>query len=148
MRRHLKAHRALFKLISFKGIIILQVIQNILFVGLAEARVFFPKPPYHVSYNDFVVGLPNLLFMIEITIMSILFLWSFEFKRYRQQIKNGAPVAAGPMKAFFSTFYPDDIMRGLIYAFTFSPSSASTHQDGQSAVNKRERNAAEVAGDY
>ena len=124
------------------------IVQNILFVGLAEAKVFFPKPPYHVSYNDFTVGVPNLLFLIELGIMSIMFLWSFEFKRYRQEIRNGTPKAAGPVKAFFSTFYPDDVFRGLIYAFTFSPSSVSKASRNYASVKNERDGPLEMAADH
>lgn len=57
LRQQLGEHGTLFKLISFKGVVGFQAIQDVLFSVLAEKRLFYPTSPYHISYNDFSKGI-------------------------------------------------------------------------------------------
>ena len=127
MREHLDVHKSFFKLLSFKGVVGLQAIQEILFSILAEKRVFFPTSPFYISYNDFAKGLPSLILIWELTIVAVMFLRSFEFRKYKEEVRGGAPVAAGPGGALLTTFSPRDIGKGLVYGFTSIP-SADTEQ--------------------
>lgn len=49
MRQHLKGHRSFLKLLSFKGVVLLQAVQEAVFSVLAEKSVFFPVPPVSTS---------------------------------------------------------------------------------------------------
>lgn len=135
MREHVTQHRSLLKLVSFKGVVGMEATQDILFSVLAEKKVFFPVEPFHVSYNDFAKGVPTLLLILELTIVAIMFLWSFEFSRYRSEILNGAPIAAGPGKALLSLFGWGDIGRGVAYMFT-APSKDEVRQSNEGAYGK------------
>ena len=66
----LQGERALFKMISFKGIIGLQSLQQIIFTALSASKTFFPAPPFFISYNDFSHGFPFTLFLFEMMIVA------------------------------------------------------------------------------
>lgn len=118
LRQHMKEHQSFMKFISFKGIVIVQALQEWIFSILAETKVFFPTPPhYYISYNDFSKGLPNLLLLWELTIVAVLFLWSFSFSRYHQQVRDGSPRVANPLRALASVFSRRDIGNGIVYMF-------------------------------
>ena len=111
-------HKSMFKLVSFKAVVLLQATQEFIFPILAEKKIFFPKPPYHVSYMDFAYGLPEFLFIWELTIVAIMFLWSFSFETYRDAALSGTPVAMSPGRAFWHSLYCEDVLYGCVYPFT------------------------------
>jgi hypothetical protein len=53
---------------------------------------------------------------LELTAVAIMFLWSFDFGRYRKAMQEGAPKAAGPARALVSIFGYYDIGMGLVYS--------------------------------
>ena len=118
MKKELKQHHATFKLLSFKGVVGIEGLQSFLFPLLAYKGVFFPKPPYHVSWFDFDKGLPEFLLVWEMTLVAILFLRSFSFSPYLLEVRQGAPVTASAGAAFLEVFDMRDIWRGFWYMFT------------------------------
>lgn len=125
MHSHLKNndHRPILKLLSFKLIVGLEVLQSILFSVLADTGIYFPKPPYHVSWDDFTTGIPQLILVYELTIVSIVFMWSFSFEEYRRLLIRGEPILAPTWKAFLQIFDLRDIWQGVRYMFTSFTSS-------------------------
>ena len=89
MNERLKEHKSFFKLVSFKGVVILQSAQAFIFPALAKAQVFFPTPPYHISYHDFAVGIPTFLVIWEMLAVAVMFLWSFYFESYQLAARQG-----------------------------------------------------------
>lgn len=117
--------------LRFKGVVGLSATQQILFSVLGQYEVFFPKEPFHVSYNDFTKGLPNFVFIWELTVVAIFFLSSFEFNPYMQAVRDGAPVHASAGRALLQSFNVADIWQGLAYAITGwhkEPRSADTEE--------------------
>lgn len=96
----------------------LSAAQQILFSVLAQYKVFFPTPPYHVSYNDFSKRLPQFIFIWELTVVSVFFLFSFEFEPYLRAARSGSPVHASAGRALLQSYNNADIFYGLAYAFT------------------------------
>lgn len=117
MRPYMEQHRSTFKLFSFKGVVGLEILQSLIFPILAEKGVFSPSPPYHISYQDFSVGIPTFILIWAITIAVILFQWSFSFKSYRAEVLGGTPIVSNAGRAFISSFNPFDIYWGLFIAF-------------------------------
>lgn len=118
LRPELAKHKSMPKLISFKSVVGLEALQSFIFPTLASQQVFFPTPPYHVSYNDFAKGLPSFMVIWEITIAAIVFLHSFEFKPYRQAIHEGQPPVASVGGAILQTLNPMDIIGGVFTMLT------------------------------
>lgn len=116
-------HRPFLKLLSFKLIVGLEAFQGILFSVLADTGIYFPKSPYHVSWFDFTIGLPQFVLVFELTIVSIVFMWSFSFEEYRRLTIKGEPILAPTWKAFLQTFDLRDISQGTKYMFTSFTSS-------------------------
>lgn len=113
-----KGHRPILKLFSFKFIVGLESLQAILFSVLAEKGIYFPKPPYHVSWADFAIGVPQLVLSYELVFVSILFMWSYTFEPYRALVLEGHQVTVPSWKAFSEGLDLTDIWAGFKYAFT------------------------------
>ena len=116
----LRGEQPTFKLVSFKAIVGLQATQQIIFAALTAAKVFFPAPPFYISYYDFSKGLGYIIFLFEIMIVAIMFLWSFRFVKYRDEIRAGAKRKQNPIIAFLSLFVPFDIFKALFSGFQSS----------------------------
>ncbi|KAI9694865.1 MAG: hypothetical protein M1822_000481 [Bathelium mastoideum] len=76
----LKPHSVVAKLTTFKAIVAIQVIQEVVFPALQEGGVF--KPAKTVAYDDWTVGLPAFLTCCEMFIFSILFIYPFRVAPY------------------------------------------------------------------
>lgn len=118
MRPQLQAHGAIFKLVSFKGVVILEAFQSFIFPVLAETGVFTPSPPYYVAWDDFDRGFPQFILVWEMIIVAIVFLRSFSFLPYLLEVRQGVPVSATAGSALLYSFNPIDIIRGVRYSFT------------------------------
>lgn len=123
LKDQLHHHRAMLKLASFKLIVGVEAMQDILFSALGDSGVYFPKPPYHVSWADFSVGIPQFILMIELAIVAFVFLWSFTFEPYRDMVYRGEKVNVSSWKAFLNVFDVWDIWKGFAYMFTCFTSS-------------------------
>lgn len=121
MHKHLAnhGHRPLLKLFSFKLVVGLDATQAILFSALADTGTYFPKWPYHVSWNDFAVGIPSFILIWELTIVSFIFLWSFTFEPYKKlALEKGEKVQPQSWRAFIQALDMRDIFHAVIYMFT------------------------------
>ena len=117
-KRHLQGYHTTLKLFAFKGVVILQSIQDIIFNALGETKTFFPTAPFHISYDDFSKGVPSVLFLWELTIMAVLFLKAFNADEYRVQARQGAEISRNPVTAFLSAFTPTDFSIAFISIFS------------------------------
>ncbi|KAK4548081.1 hypothetical protein LTR36_010801 [Oleoguttula mirabilis] len=76
----LKEHNSMSKLVMFKLVIFIQIVQGPLFSGLVGGGVLTPTK--HISYQDWSVGLPAFCTCCEMFLFSIVFLWPFTAKPY------------------------------------------------------------------
>lgn len=102
---------------AFKGVVILNILQSLVFAGLAEKNIWRPSAPYHMSYDDFVKGLPQVMFIWELFVAAVVFLWAYSFMSFQKEIRGSAQVTAGPAAALISTLSLGDIVQGSKYAF-------------------------------
>jgi len=122
-------HLAQLKLISFKFVVLLQAVQEVIFPTLAEHRIFKPSPPWLISWNDFAVGLPQFLLVWEMVLVAITFIWAFHFNRYRTlMLRDHEDIVSGPGKAFLDILDLTDIWQTVAYAFFGIRSTAYPHQ--------------------
>jgi len=111
-------HLAQLKLITFKAVVGLESIQTLIFPILAQYQVYKPSPPWHVSWNDFAVGIPQFMLVVEMVAVAVSFLWSFHFNRYRGQLLHeGKVLQADPGTAFLDVLNISDIWQSVGYAF-------------------------------
>ena len=130
MKEELKGHRALLKLVTFKGIIFIDLIQSSLFRILAGSSHAF-TPTEYVTYFDFSIGTPAFMACCEMFIFSILFIWAFGFSPYKVARKGGAhKLPAG--KAMAAVFNIFDILQG----FTFMFRAMSRRSFGKRYINE------------
>ncbi|MCJ1412100.1 hypothetical protein MMC19_006192 [Ptychographa xylographoides] len=78
----LKPHHALSKLISFKLLVLIEVVQSLLFGFINPANLPQPKP--WLSFNDLTIGVLNLLLSCEMVIFTLLFAWYFSALPYQR----------------------------------------------------------------
>ncbi|MCJ1230868.1 hypothetical protein MMC12_007542 [Toensbergia leucococca] len=90
MRNHLKQHHALSKLVAYKLVVFISLIQNSIFAGLAAGMIL--KPTRTVSYLDITVATPAFMTCVEMCIFSFIFVWSFTAKPYK--VTAGAALPA------------------------------------------------------
>ena len=84
LRSDLRRHGVVTKLIVFKLIVIIQLVQRIIFTTLALRKKLHPSK--YVSYLDWTVGLVPFLTCIEVLIFSVILLWPFSNSPY---LKDG-----------------------------------------------------------
>ncbi|KAI1611961.1 organic solute transporter Ostalpha-domain-containing protein [Exophiala viscosa] len=132
VRSKLQEQHTLLKLVSFKGVVALEGLQDIIFPVLADTSVYLPKPPFYVSWNDFAKRISQFILVWEILIVAIVFIRSMTFEPYRQAVQRGVPLAATPESALIDSINPMDIYRGVKYMFTAFTSS--TYMEGNRAI--------------
>lgn len=115
MKNELKGHRSMLKLVAFKTIVFIQLIQDDIFSGLAGRKIFAPTA--HVSYFDFSLGTPAFMLCCEMFLFSILFVWAFEFAPYRRAVRQGSKERRSIGTAVVDVLNIMDIIRGLGFMF-------------------------------
>lgn len=126
-------HRPALKLVSFKLVVGLEAAQDILFAALGQSGAYFPTAPYRVSWVDFSTGIPLLILVFEMTIVSVAFMWAYSFEEYRRMVLRGDKVLVPSWRAFFGAFVSADLWRGVGYMFTCFTNSTyhEGHVDGR-----------------
>lgn len=114
MRQHLQGNRAGAKLITFKLIIMIEALQNMIFRILTSAGVF--TPTYHISTFDFSVGVPALMLCCELLIFALSFCWSYSYSPYRKLSADGRP-KIGFWHGLLDVVNISDIIQGIGYLF-------------------------------
>lgn len=86
LKTELRGHGALSKLVMFKLIVFIQIIQGPIFSGLLGGKVL--KASEHISYEDWSVGIPAFCTCCEMFIFSIIFLFPFTAKPYIYRVPD------------------------------------------------------------
>ena len=129
MKDELKGHHALLKLVMFKGVIFIDLVQASLFRILASTHAFTPTE--HVTYFDFALGTPAFMTCCEMFIFSVLFIWAFSFSPYKAARQGGAHKHSVG-RAIVDVFNITDILQG----FTFMFRAMSRKSFGKRYVNE------------
>lgn len=79
----MKPIRAFPKLLALKLLVAVDFVQSLIFVGIQKSGIRATRTP-HLSYYDLNIGLPNMLFEIEMILFSLFFIWAFSLTRYQQ----------------------------------------------------------------
>lgn len=114
----MKPRRAMSKLLSFKVIIGLNVLQTWIFKILVQHNVL--KPSSRLSYADLLYGVPAVLTSME----SILFALSFHYA-YSSSEYAGKPKRMNFMKAIMNSANPKDLLKGMVRTISLLVSSCS-----------------------
>lgn len=134
MRHYFSNHRAAAKLWSFKLLILLIAIQELVFGALTSARIWHPTPK--IGYFDLAVGVPNLVKCIEVFIASVVFLWSYSPSFYQKLAKEHPQQRRSIGKAILDVLNVWDIMVGAWFALktlvptNFGQKKVQTRSDG------------------
>ncbi|KAI0431894.1 organic solute transporter Ostalpha-domain-containing protein [Xylaria sp. FL1042] len=111
---HFKARHPTAKIVSFKAVVLLTFVQDIIFDILVSTHAF--KNTDTVRVKDFSIGLESLLVCIEQCAVSIWFHWTFSAKEYRQiQLETAAEKTSVP-RAVLDALNCTDLFAGAIYA--------------------------------
>jgi len=114
-------YHPLAKLVSFKGIVILLFLQDIIF-GFLNSKLF--QPSATITFDDLYFGMPLLLTAIEATFVSFIFHWAFSSRLYHEDNNPGQrrmPIG----RAILDSLNLSDIVRATITAFRLMMSSDS-----------------------
>lgn len=106
-------HKPLLKMLSFKFIVLVNLIQGLLFNILTAAGTL--DGSVKVRAVDLQLGLPAFLLAVEAFLLICFFHYSFRTSEYA--VKDQAEsVKIGPMAAALDTFNPD-MLRAIFHAF-------------------------------
>ena len=113
LKKEMVGHHILAKLVTFKGIVAIVLLQTPVFSGLAEHRVF--QGTKNVSIFDFAIGTPSFLISVEMFIVSLLFQWSFSALEYKRLARSQNLRRGGAGKALLEVVDIRDILKGCWY---------------------------------
>jgi len=112
LKGYLQGHHIVFKLVTLKLVIGLELLQRAVFSGLTQHGVL--KQATHISYMDWTVGIPQFLTVCEM----FLFSWSFIFAYTWKPYKLGNDLAVEKhsfFKGVFDAWNITDILYGALY---------------------------------
>ncbi|KAI9850809.1 MAG: hypothetical protein M1838_005064 [Thelocarpon superellum] len=112
MKAELEPHHAVKKLVAFKLLVILEVLQSFIFAILTKSSQ--SHPPQNLSPNDYTVGLQSLLLSCEAVLFSLWYLSVFRASSYRQ---HSAP-EIGFVAALGDVLNISDLFYGCSLAFS------------------------------
>lgn len=113
LKKEMDGHRALRKVVVFKGAVGIVLLQTPIFSALAEHQVF--RGTQYISIVDFTIGTPSFLVCVEMFVVTLLFLWSFSASEYRRLARTQNLTREGIGKALFDVVDVRDILRGCWY---------------------------------
>lgn len=105
-------HHALAKLVAFKGMVIFQFFQEVLF-GLLNGKVFKPSPKY--TYDDLYYGVPAMLTALEAMIFCFGFHFAYRSREYHEEERAGLK-RMSVWKAVLDALNLSDIVFGVVTA--------------------------------
>ncbi|KAK0248126.1 hypothetical protein LTR91_014958 [Friedmanniomyces endolithicus] len=112
-----RGHGAKAKIWAFIGILIFQMLQDLIF-GLLNGKLFSPSAI--ITYNDINFGVPALLTCVEAFIFSLIFHWSYSSKEYQDGHRlnrlGGVAQRTSTLKAILDALNPSDIIVGTTTA--------------------------------
>ncbi|KAI1735807.1 organic solute transporter Ostalpha-domain-containing protein [Xylaria scruposa] len=111
---HFKARHPTSKILSFKAVVLLTFVQDIIFEILVSAHAF--KNTETVRVQDFSIGLESLLVCAEQCAVAIWFQWTFSAKEYRQIQQESAPQKMNAFRASLDALNCTDLFVGSVYA--------------------------------
>ncbi|KAL5121565.1 hypothetical protein ACEQ8H_000637 [Pleosporales sp. CAS-2024a] len=106
-KQKLAQHGILLKLLTFKGIIGLSVLQNFVISILSGHNIL--KPTKYMTYHDIEYGLGSLILACEMPIFALLMCVAFSPMQYA---KNGR--AAGPLSAILDGLNITDLLSAFV----------------------------------
>ncbi|KAL1874183.1 hypothetical protein Plec18167_006120 [Paecilomyces lecythidis] len=86
MKGYMTEHRPLFKLLAFKLIVGLVLLEKIIFLILTGTKVL--KPSASMTYIDVMMGLPTMVICVQMVPLSVLVLFAYSTKPY--EVSNSA----------------------------------------------------------
>jgi len=118
LKPSLSGFKPMSKLITFKLLVALDVLQNLIFSALSNSGVV--KATRTLNLPDFLIGTPGLIVCCECFIFSILLLFPYSAKPYSAQKcdseqQNDPPM--GLVSAIFDVLNISDIISGVFYCF-------------------------------
>lgn len=110
--------RARAKVFTFLGIVLFQLLQDIIF-HLLNGKIF--SPTKKATYNDINFGIASFMTCIEAVFFSILMHWSFSSSNYKEGAKMdrlnfGPAQRISTFRAVLNALNPSDIVAGTVIA--------------------------------
>ncbi|KAK0877209.1 hypothetical protein LTR87_008933 [Friedmanniomyces endolithicus] len=112
-----RGHGAKAKIWCFIGILIFQMLQDLIF-GLLNGKLFSPSAI--ITYNDINFGVPAFLTCVEAVVFSLIFHWAYSSKEYQDGHRlnrlGGVAQRTSTLKAILDALNPSDIIVGTTTA--------------------------------
>ncbi|KAI1749863.1 organic solute transporter Ostalpha-domain-containing protein [Xylaria castorea] len=111
---HFKARHPTTKILSFKAVVLLTFVQDIIFDILVNTHAF--KNTETLRVKDFSIGIESLLICVEQCAVAIWFQWTFPAEEYRQIQRESAPQRMNGFRAALDAINCTDLFVGSVYA--------------------------------
>lgn len=105
-----KRHKPAAKLWTFKGLVGLQFLQQIIF-GLLNGRVF--NATATITYNDLYYGIPNTITCLEAPLFALAFWWSFNPSEYHPDVVHTQGYKMAFWRACIDSLNISDLVSGV-----------------------------------
>ncbi|KAI9740240.1 MAG: hypothetical protein M1834_004818 [Cirrosporium novae-zelandiae] len=122
LKAELAGHRPLLKLIAFKLIVFLDLVQTSIFTFLASSDDNSLSSKF--TYQDLTIGLPCLLTSIEMALFALAFIYVFNTADYKSKTRSSPPLPY--FQAFADAMNPSDLLIGIYDAFLFLSQRSGT----------------------
>lgn len=86
MNKYMKEHHPLTKLLAFKLVVGLVILEKVLFLILEGVKVL--QPSETLTYVDVMIGLPQMIICVEMVPLSLLVIYAYPTKPYRNFNKS------------------------------------------------------------
>ncbi|KAH7027838.1 organic solute transporter Ostalpha-domain-containing protein [Microdochium trichocladiopsis] len=118
LKRELKPHKGQLKLWAFKALILLQIIQEILFLILTHVDPSPLEPSATLSYVDIEQGLPLLMILLEMVIFALFYHYAYSSSPY--MIGKGSKMGGywpGGWKVWLEILKVNQLFHALTFGF-------------------------------
>jgi hypothetical protein len=112
LKEYLKDHAIIFKLVTLKIIVGIELLQRAIFSGLTQHGVL--KQSTYVSYMDWTVGIPQFLTVCEMFLFCWAFIFAYSWKPYK--LGNNLSIEKHSFfKGLFDAWNITDLLHGAYY---------------------------------
>ncbi|KAH7032887.1 organic solute transporter Ostalpha-domain-containing protein [Microdochium trichocladiopsis] len=129
LRSELWPHRAMFKMLSFKLILGLYIILEVIYMFLDAVRPSPLEPTALLSAADIEVGVPLMATSCELVLFAVFFCWAYSVTPYRIPSSPAPPTTTATTTASSSSPPPAEF--GKIEATTYQGTNHHHHEQQQ-----------------
>ena len=104
------SHKPFWKLVSFKLIVFLNFLQDLIFSFVSANHSVIAKTGPKFTFNDLAIGIPNLLVCFEQVLLALMMHYTFRSREYHP---NNGRTRMSTLRAFLDSFNWSDLFLAI-----------------------------------